>query len=59
MRFGILGDAKISRNHIIPAMQENGFSLVHLGTREPKGQVLNITAFQRLDGMMTYSQIQK
>ena len=36
MRFGILGDAKISRNQIIPAMQENGFSLVHLGTREPK-----------------------
>ena len=36
MKFGILGDAKISRNQLIPAMQENGFSIVHLGTRDPK-----------------------
>ena len=36
MKFGILGDAKISRNQLIPAMQENEFSIVHLGTRDPK-----------------------
>ena len=35
MKFGILGDAKISRTHLIPAMQLANCSVIHIGTRSP------------------------
>ena len=41
MRFGILGDTKISRNQLIPAMRKIGFTVVHLGTRNPT-KLLNL-----------------
>ena len=44
MRFGILGDAKISKNQLIPAMREIGFNVVHLGTRNPK-ELLNLSYY--------------
>ena len=45
MRFGILGDAKISRNQLIPAMRKIGFTVVHLGTRNPK-KLLNLNYYK-------------
>lgn len=36
MKFGILGDAKISRNRLIPALHQAGCKFVHLGTRNPQ-----------------------
>ena len=45
MKFGILGDAKISRNRLIPAMHQAGCSFVHLGTRDP--QILSDDAYDR------------
>ena len=44
MRFGILGDAQISKNQLIPAMREIGFNVVHLGTRNPK-ELLNLSYY--------------
>ena len=34
MKFGILGDAKISREQLIPAMRAAGAEIVHLGRRD-------------------------
>ncbi len=36
MKFGILGDAAISREQLIPAIHQAGCSFVHLGTRNPR-----------------------
>ncbi|NCF48193.1 MAG: Gfo/Idh/MocA family oxidoreductase [Bacteroidetes bacterium] len=35
MKFGILGDAKISRNQVIPAIRAAGHDLIQLGRRDP------------------------
>ena len=34
MRFGILGDAKIAREKLVPAMRNAGCEIVHLGRRD-------------------------
>ena len=34
MRFGILGDAKIAREKLVPAMRKAGCEIVHLGRRD-------------------------
>ena len=34
MRFGILGDAKIAREKLVPAIRRAGFEIVHLGRRD-------------------------
>ena len=36
MKFGVLGNAKIGRDQLIPAMQQAEYSLVHIGTRNTK-----------------------
>ena len=35
MRFGLLGDAKIAREKLVPAMRNAGCDIVHLGRRDP------------------------
>jgi len=35
MRFGILGDAKIARQKLIPAIRKAGHEVIHLGRRNP------------------------
>lgn len=35
MRFGMLGDAKIAREKLVPAMRKAGCEIVHLGRRDP------------------------
>ena len=37
MRFGILGDAKIAREKLLPAILAAGHEVTHLGRREPSG----------------------
>ena len=34
MRFGILGDAKIAREKLVPALRKAGCDIVHLGRRD-------------------------
>ena len=36
MKFGILGDAKISREQLIPAMRAAGAQIIHLGRRDAR-----------------------
>ena len=38
MKFGILGEAKIAREHIVPAILATGHKVTHIGRRNP-GQV--------------------
>ena len=35
MRFGILGDAKIARNKLVPAIRAAGHEIICLGRRNP------------------------
>jgi hypothetical protein len=35
MRFGILGEAKIAREWLVPAIIEAGHEVTHLGRRNP------------------------
>jgi len=35
MRFGLLGDAKIAREKLVPALRNAGCEIVHLGRRDP------------------------
>ncbi|MGC6411534.1 MAG: Gfo/Idh/MocA family protein [Candidatus Puniceispirillaceae bacterium] len=35
MRFGVLGDAKIARQKLLPAIQNAGHQVTHLGRRDP------------------------
>ena len=35
MRFGILGEAKIAREWLVPAIIESGHEVTHLGRRNP------------------------
>ncbi len=39
MRFGILGDAKIAREKLVPAMRSGGHDIVHLGKRDASQSV--------------------
>ena len=34
MRFGILGDAKIAREKLLPAMRKGGHEIIHLAKRD-------------------------
>ena len=40
MRFGILGEAKIARELLVPAIIEAGHEVTHLGRRNPGQQSL-------------------
>ena len=44
MKFGVLGNAKIARDQLIPAMQQAEYSLVHIGTRNT--QILPDDAYE-------------
>ena len=35
MKFGILGEAKIARNYLAPAILEAGHEITHIGRRNP------------------------
>ena len=39
MRFGILGDAKIAREKLVPALRKAGCDIVHLGRRDELASV--------------------
>ena len=39
MRFGILGDAKIAREKLVPALRRAGCDIVHLGRRDKLASV--------------------
>ena len=39
MRFGILGDAKIAREKLVPALRRAGCDIVHLGRRDELASV--------------------
>ena len=41
MRFGILGDAKIAREKLVPALRKAGCDIVHLGRRDELASVSN------------------
>ncbi len=41
MRFGILGDAKIAREKLVPALRKAGCDIVHLGKRDELASVSN------------------
>ena len=52
MRFGILGEAKIAREWLVPAIIESGHEVTHLGRRNPGQESLPgtwylITAMKR------------
>jgi predicted dehydrogenase len=38
MKFGILGEAKIAREHVVPAILAAGHEVTHVGRRSP-GQI--------------------
>ena len=35
MKFGILGEAKIAREHVVPAIINAGHEVTHVGRRKP------------------------
>ena len=35
MKFGILGEAKIAREHVVPAILNAGHEVTHVGRRDP------------------------
>ena len=37
MKFGVLGDAKIAREKLLPAISAAGHEVTHLGRRDPSG----------------------
>ena len=37
MKFGVLGDAKIAREKLLPAIRAAGHEVTHLGRRDPSG----------------------
>ena len=40
MKFGILGEAKIARNYLAPAILEAGHEITHIGRRNPTQKIL-------------------
>ena len=40
MRFGILGEAKIAREWLVPAIIEAGHEVTHLGRRNPSQEAV-------------------
>ena len=46
MRFGILGDAKIAREKLLPAMRKGGHEIIHLAKRDIS-QPVESEEFQR------------
>ena len=39
MRFGVLGDAKIAREKLLPAIRAAGYEVTHVGRRDPNAGI--------------------
>ena len=39
MRFGVLGDAKIAREKLLPAIRAAGHEVTHVGRRDPSAGI--------------------
>jgi len=41
MKFGILGEAKIAREYLVPAILQAGHEVTHIGRRSPGKKTLH------------------